>query len=60
VTDRTPEVGRYPPAGGAVALGKKAKASLVATIRLENALTPDRKNPFRCTFVVSVVDKSDL
>jgi hypothetical protein len=42
-------------ASGSVALGKKAKASLVATIRLENVLTPDRKNPFRCTFDVSVV-----
>jgi hypothetical protein len=42
-------------ASGSVALGKKAKASLVATIRVENVLTPDRKNPFRCTFDVSVV-----
>jgi hypothetical protein len=42
-------------ASASVPLGKKAKASLVATIRLENVLTPDRKNPFRCTFDVSVV-----
>jgi len=42
-------------ASGSVALGKKAKASLVATVRLENVLTVDRKNPFRCTFDVSVV-----
>jgi hypothetical protein len=42
-------------ASGSVALGKKAKASLVATIRLENVLTVDRKNPFRCTFDVAVV-----
>jgi hypothetical protein len=42
-------------ASGSVALGKKAKASLVATIRLENVLTLDRKNPFRCTFDVSAV-----
>jgi len=42
-------------AAATVALGKKAKASLVATIRLENALTLDRKSPFRCTFDVSAV-----
>src|SRR6185369_13553488 len=42
-------------ASASVPLGKKAKASLVATIRLENVLTPDRKNPFRCTSDVSVV-----
>ena len=42
-------------ASGSVALGKKAMASLVATIRLENVLTVDRKNPFRCTFDVSAV-----
>jgi hypothetical protein len=42
-------------ASGFVALGKKAKASLVATIRLENVLTVDRKSPFRCTFDVSAV-----
>jgi hypothetical protein len=38
-----------------VALGKKAKASLVATVHLEDITTVDRKNPFRCTFNVSAV-----
>lgn len=42
-------------ASGSVALGKKARASLVATIRVENVLTVDRKNPFRCTFDVAAV-----
>ena len=40
---------------GTVGLGKTAKASLVATIRLENVTTVDKKNPFRCTFDVSVI-----
>jgi hypothetical protein len=40
---------------GTVGLGKTAKASLVATVRLENVTTVDKKNPFRCTFDVSVV-----
>jgi hypothetical protein len=40
---------------GTVALGKTAKAALVATMRLENVTTVDKKNPFRCTFDVSVV-----
>lgn len=40
---------------GSVAPGKTTKASLVATVRVENVLTLDRKNPFRCTFDASVV-----
>jgi hypothetical protein len=42
-------------ATGTVALGKTAKASLIATVRVENVLTVDKKNPFRCSFDVSVV-----
>ena len=38
-----------------VALGKKAKASLLATVRLEDITTVDKKNPYRCTFDVSVI-----
>jgi hypothetical protein len=40
---------------GTVGLGKTTKASLVATVRLESITTVDKKNPFRCTFEVSVV-----
>jgi hypothetical protein len=40
---------------GTVLVGKKVKASLLATIRLESVTTVDRKNPFRCTFNASVV-----
>jgi hypothetical protein len=40
---------------GTVALGKTAKATLAATVRLENVTTVDKKNPFRCTFDVSVI-----
>jgi len=42
-------------ATGSVALGKTAKATLVATVAVENVLTVDRKNPFRCSFDVTVV-----
>jgi hypothetical protein len=42
-------------ASAPVGLGKTAKASLVTTIGLENVLTVDKKNPFRCTFDVAVV-----
>jgi hypothetical protein len=38
-----------------VGLGKTANATLVATVRLDDVTTVDRKNPFRCTFDVSVV-----
>jgi hypothetical protein len=38
-----------------VGLGKTAKASLVVTVRNEDVLTVDRRNPFRCSFGVSVV-----
>ncbi len=42
-------------ATGTVALGRTAKASLVATIGVEDVTTVDKRNPFRCTFDVSVV-----
>jgi hypothetical protein len=42
-------------ATGTVALGKTAKASLLATLRLDGVTTVERKNPFRCTFDASVV-----
>jgi hypothetical protein len=42
-------------ASAAVAPGRSAKASLVATVGVEDALSVDRKNPFRCSFDVSVV-----
>ena len=38
-----------------VALGKKAKASLLVTARLEDVTTVAKNNPFRCTFTVSAV-----
>lgn len=42
-------------ASATVATGKTAKASLVATVGVEDALSVDKKNPFRCSFDVSVV-----
>jgi hypothetical protein len=42
-------------ASAPVALGKTVKASLVATIGLENVITVDRKNPYRCAFDATVV-----
>jgi hypothetical protein len=42
-------------ASSTVALGRTAKASLLATVHLEDITTVDRKNPFRCSFDVSVV-----
>jgi len=38
-----------------VGLGKTAKATLVATVRLEDVTTVDKHNPFRCSFDVSVI-----
>ena len=38
-----------------VALGRTAKAALLVTVRLEDITTVDRKNPYRCSFDVSVV-----
>ncbi|HXJ34892.1 MAG TPA: hypothetical protein VMS22_12735 [Candidatus Eisenbacteria bacterium] len=48
---RTPGLQATAPVG----LGKSAKATLVATIRLENVTTVDKKNPYRCSFDVSAV-----
>jgi hypothetical protein len=42
-------------ANATVALGRTAKATLVATVRLEDVTTVDKHNPFRCSFDVSVV-----
>jgi hypothetical protein len=42
-------------ATGLVPLGGKAKATLVATMRLQNVTTTASNNPLRCSFEVSVV-----
>jgi hypothetical protein len=42
-------------ASATVAPGRTAKASLVATVGVEDALSVDKKNPFRCSFDASVV-----
>jgi hypothetical protein len=42
-------------ASATIATGRTAKASLVATVGVEDALSVDKKNPFRCAFDVSVV-----
>lgn len=42
-------------ATGSVAKGGEAKATVVATMRLQNVTTTASNNPFRCSFDVSVV-----
>lgn len=42
-------------AAATVARGRKAKATLVVTMGVEDALSVDRRSPFRCAFDASVV-----